>query len=93
MVSITRLPPSIHPQQKTQVSKPVNVVNNTQSAVIASGVLKPATSTDVILNARANIQYDQPEGINREALDSYLGVMHQNKRDELSNLVGVDLYV
>jgi hypothetical protein len=92
MVSISRLPPSIHPQQKTQVLKPAAVVNNTQSAVITGGVSKSVPSPDVILNARANIQYDQPEGINREALDSYLGVMHQNKRDELSNLVGVDLY-
>ncbi|PSW07460.1 hypothetical protein [Photobacterium lipolyticum] len=93
MVSIHRLPPSINPQQKPRVSAPAHPSGVAQPTAVASAVSKSVRSPESIRDAHAHIQYDQPEGNNREALESYLGVMYQNKKDEFSNLMGVDVYV
>ncbi|MGF1724141.1 hypothetical protein [Photobacterium nomapromontoriensis] len=93
MVSIQRLPVTLsHPQSKPQPNKS-GTAEIAQPSVVAKAVAQSVRDPDVIQHAHARIQYDQPEGKHREALESYMGVMHQQRRDELSALVGVDLYV
>ncbi|MCW8327538.1 hypothetical protein MD588_01815 [Photobacterium sp. SDRW27] len=93
MVSIQRLTPSIHSPQKPRVNKPATAPDTPQTTVVAKAVAKSVRDPELIQDAHAKIQYDQPEGRNRQAMDSYMGVMYQNRKDELSSLVGVDVYV
>ncbi|MGF1786207.1 hypothetical protein L4D00_10455 [Photobacterium swingsii] len=99
MVSIHRLPPSINPQQKPRVSKTPTSQPATEptavSKAVAKGVAPSVSSAEqsaLIQEAHGHIQYDQPDGKHRDAVSSYLNVMHQNKRDELSAMIGVDIY-
>lgn len=41
----------------------------------------------------AQVQYDAPEGKSRKALQEYFAVMSQAKREELEQMLGVDMYV
>lgn len=93
MVSIQRLPTSIHSPQQPRANKPVQAPVTTEPSVVAKAVAKSVRDPELIQDAHAKIQYDQPEGKHRQALDSYMGVMYQNRKDELSSLVGVDVYV
>ncbi|MCQ1056546.1 hypothetical protein ACQKPX_07700 [Photobacterium sp. DNB23_23_1] len=93
MVSIQRLPVTI-PQtpSKTKVTRaPVQGAGD--PTPVAKAVAQSVRDPELLGAAHSQIQYDQPEGKNRQALESYMGVMHQQKRDELSMLVGVDVYV
>ena len=94
MVSIQRLPPSLHSPQKPRANKPETAsAITTQPSVVAKAVAKSVRDPELIRDAHSKIQYDQPEGKHRQALDSYMGVMYQSRKDELSELVGVDVYV
>ncbi|GAK87694.1 UPF0325 protein YaeH [Vibrio ponticus] len=42
---------------------------------------------------KAQIQYDLPEGRSRKAMEEYMRVMNQAKRDELIQMLGVDIYI
>lgn len=95
MVSIHRLPPSINPQQKPRVSKTPTSQPATEPTAVSKNVSQSMRSADhsaLIQEARSHIQYDQPEGKHRDAVSSYLDVMNQQKRDELSAMIGVDMY-
>ncbi|PSU32472.1 hypothetical protein [Photobacterium lutimaris] len=93
MVSIQRLPVTI-PQtpSKTKVTR-TSVNGASEPTPVAKAVAQSVRDPELLDAAHSHIQYDQPEGRNRQALESYMGVMHQHKRDELSMLVGVDVYV
>ncbi|MGF1737510.1 hypothetical protein [Photobacterium satsumensis] len=93
MVSIQRLPVTI-PQtpSKTKVTR-ASVQGAGEPTPVAKAVAQSVRDPELLEAAHSRIQYDQPEGNNRQALESYMGVMHQQKRDELSMLVGVDVYV
>ncbi|WP_299014642.1 hypothetical protein [uncultured Photobacterium sp.] len=93
MVLIQRLPSSIHSTTKPRVNKPEAAPVTLKPTVVAKAVASSVRDPEVIKDAHARIQYDQPDGKNREALNSYMGVMHQARKDELSSLVGVDVYV
>lgn len=93
MALIQRLPPSIHSPQKPRVNKPVSAPAEIQPSVVAKAVARSVRDPQLIQDAHSKIQYDQPEGNHRQALDLYMGVMYQHRKDELSELVGVDVYV
>ncbi|MGD8108975.1 chromosome partitioning protein ParA [Vibrio sp. TRT 21S02] len=101
MVSINGLPPSQVPgsnrtnktnkknevkksQAQSQVGQPTKVAN----AVAHS--IRQVKESDI---HRAQIQYDLPEGQGRKAMEEYMNVMNQAKREELSQLLGVDIYI
>ncbi|MDW2167201.1 chromosome partitioning protein ParA, partial [Vibrio sp. 2099] len=42
---------------------------------------------------RAQVQYDLPEGNARKAMEQYMDVMNRAKKEELAQLLGVDIYV
>lgn len=92
MVSIQRLPVTLsHPQAKPLPGKAA-AVEVAQPTVVAKAVAQSVRDPELIQHAHARIQYDQPEGKHREALASYMDIMHQQRRDELSAMVGVDVY-
>lgn len=94
MVSIQRLSPSLQAPQKPRANKPAQTpVATPQPTVVAKAVAQSVRDPELIRDAHSRVQYDQPEGKHRQALDSYMGVMYQNRKDELSSLVGVDVYV
>lgn len=94
MVSIQRLPvthTSSAPKAKPQ--GPVTLDATPQPVKTAAQAVTLSADPAQLEAAHARVQYDQPVGKHRDALASYMGVMHQQRRDDLSALVGVDIYV
>ncbi len=102
MVSIHGLP-SIANQRKTQKAKAnkavskgstsSNSTSTTQVTKVAQAVshsVKHLSQADI---SKAQIHYDLPEGRSKKALDEYMSVMNQAKREELQQLLGVDIYI
>ena len=61
----------------------------------ASGVVRTTDNPDVIDGAdqfRQQATYDQPSGRSQQALASYQSFDREEKRAELRNLLGVDLF-
>lgn len=100
MVSINGLPPSLpgpnrtnkvgkknevkKSEAKTSVGQPTKVAN----AVAHS--IRHVNESDI---HKAQVHYDLPEGRGRQAMQEYMKVMTQAKRDELSQMIGVDIYI
>ncbi|MGF1908224.1 chromosome partitioning protein ParA [Vibrio kasasachensis] len=100
MVSINGLPPSIPSSNKTNRVSKKNEVRKSQQkqdvgqpSKVANAVahtIRHVQESDI---HQAQIQYDLPEGRNRKALEEYMRVMNQAKRDELIQMLGVDIYI
>ncbi|OAJ93886.1 hypothetical protein [Vibrio bivalvicida] len=100
MVSINGLPPSLPGPNRANKA-------NKQNEVKKSGDKTPVSQPTKVANAvahsirhvneseihKAQVQYDLPEGKSRKAMEEYMDVMHQAKRDELSQMLGVDIYI
>ncbi|MGL6257848.1 chromosome partitioning protein ParA [Vibrio sp. WXL103] len=71
-------------QDKAAVGQPSKVAN------AVSHSIRHLNESD--LN-RAHIQYDLPQGRGRKAMEEYMDVMNQARKEELSNLLGVDIYI
>ncbi|WP_162063199.1 chromosome partitioning protein ParA [Vibrio taketomensis] len=101
MASINGLPPAIIPgsnkpnrinknkgigksNAKSEVSQPSKVAN------AVAHTIRHVQESDI---HRAHIQYDLPEGRSRKAMEEYMRVMNQAKREELMQLLGVDIYI
>ncbi|WGW01416.1 chromosome partitioning protein ParA [Vibrio sp. YMD68] len=101
MVSINGLPPSIVPGS-TKTNK-TNKKNEVKKGQVNTSVGQPTQVANAVANSirhvnesdihRAQVQYDLPEGQSRKAMQEYLSVMTQSKRDELAKLLGVDIYI
>ncbi|MBE4577396.1 chromosome partitioning protein ParA [Vibrio navarrensis] len=98
MASINGLPPAIIPGTGRTNKSSRKKVNKSQQQVgqpskVADAVahsIRQASQADV---ERAQLQYDLPEGRARRAMEEYMDVMNQARREELAQLVGVDIYV
>lgn len=100
MVSINGLPPSIggpnrtnktnkkNQVKKTDQKEPVNQPSKVANAVANS--IRHVNESDI---HKAQVQYDLPEGRGRKAMEEYMNVLNQAKRDELSQMLGVDIYI
>lgn len=96
MVSIQGLPQIVparpqkarKPKGDGQASETITEPNQLAKAV-SQGIRNP----ELAGQAHQHIQYDLPDGRGRNALASYMDVLHQAKREELAALVGVDVYV
>ncbi|MDR9827384.1 chromosome partitioning protein ParA [Vibrio sp. FNV 38] len=101
MVSIGGLPSSSIPNnrrinkvknnqqvQKSQDKKTVGQPSKVANAVSHS--IRDVSESDL---HRAQIQYDLPEGKGRKAMQEYMDVMNHARREELSQMLGVDLYI
>lgn len=100
MVSINGLPPSIPGSRKTnrvgkknEVKKAQQKGDVSQPSKVANAVahtIRHVQESDI---HKAQIQYDLPEGRSRKAMEEYMRVMNQAKRDELIQMLGVDIYI
>ncbi|GLT19795.1 hypothetical protein GCM10007938_35780 [Vibrio zhanjiangensis] len=100
MVSINGLPPSLPGPNKANktgkkdgVKKSQNTSSVGQPSKVANAVAHSIRHTNEADIHKAQLQYDLPEGQGRKALEEYMNVMNQTKREELSQLLGVDLYI
>ncbi|EMN7254587.1 chromosome partitioning protein ParA [Vibrio vulnificus] len=101
MASINGLPPAIIPgTQRTNKSsnKRKVAINQQQQAVgqtskVANAVAHSIQNVKESDIHKAQIQYDLPEGHARRAMQEYMDVMNQAKREELAQLLGVDIYI
>lgn len=100
MVSINGLPPSIGNTQKTNRTNKKNEIKKgdakgpvgqpTKVANAVSHSIRHVQESDI---HKAQIQYDLPEGRGRRAMEEYMNVMNQAKKEELAKLLGVDIYI
>ncbi len=101
MASINGLPPSTIPGtnrtnkvgKKGQVKKAQNKQSVGQPSKVANAVAHSIKQVDESQIHRAQVQYDLPEGNARKAMEQYMDVMNRAKKEELAQLLGVDIYV
>lgn len=103
MVSINGLPPSAGLPGPNRASRAQGKDNKPSSANDA----RPATHPTAVANAVSRslksvnetelennqIHYDLPEGKSRRALEEYYAVSNQARKDELTQMLGVDIYI
>ncbi len=100
MVSINGLPASIPGSSKTNRVSKKNEVRKSQQkqdvgqpSKVANAVAHTIRNVQQADIEKAQIHYDLPEGRSRKALEEYMRVMNQAKRDELIQMLGVDIYI
>jgi len=98
MVSINGLPPARigntnKAQKRDKVKNSQNQTAVGQPTKVANAVAQTIRQVDESELHRAQIQYDLPEGRSRRAMEEYMDVMNQAKREELAQLMGVDIYI
>ncbi len=101
MSSINGLPPSLIPgsQKTNKTSKRQQVKKSDQKQPVGqpSKVANAVAHTIRHVNEseihKAQVQYDLPEGRSRKAMEEYMDVMNQAKKEELAKLLGVDIYI
>ncbi len=98
MVSINGLPGSVSNTNRTSKAKKNNGVKkgnevSTRATKVAEAVsysIRPVDESEI---HRAQVEYDLPEGRSRKAMEAYMDVMNRAKREELAQLLGVDIYI
>ncbi|EKZ8661891.1 chromosome partitioning protein ParA [Vibrio alginolyticus] len=101
MASINGLPPSLIPganrthkaSQKKQVNKSQTKQPVGQPSKVTNAVAHSIKHVDESQIHRDQVQYDLPEGGARKAMEQYMDVMNRAKKEELAQLLGVDIYV
>ncbi|MCY9802055.1 chromosome partitioning protein ParA [Vibrio scophthalmi] len=100
MVSINGLPAAIPGPKKANKASKQSKINKSQGQQSTSQPSKVANAVAHTIRHvqesdihKAQIQYDLPEGRSRKALEEYMRVMNQAKRDELIQMLGVDIYI
>ncbi|RJX72038.1 chromosome partitioning protein ParA [Vibrio sinensis] len=100
MVSISGLPPQISgPKKANRTNKKSDIrqlgLNDSpsQPSKVANAVAHTIRHVSESQLHRAQVHYDLPEGRSRKALEEYMRVLNQAKRDELTQLLGVDIYI
>lgn len=78
---------------KLETVKPSGSVETPTPSVIAKAVAQGIRSADFVHDPSEHLHYDLPDGKSRQALEAYLTVKHQAKRDALMALFGVDLFI
>ncbi|WP_165311879.1 chromosome partitioning protein ParA [Vibrio ziniensis] len=98
MVSINGLPGNVSNTNRTSKAKKNNGVKKghevaTRATKVAEAVsysIRPVDESEI---HRAQVEYDLPEGRSRKAMEAYMDVMNRAKREELAQLLGVDIYI
>ena len=104
MVSIHGLPPALVQNRKVQKQQAVGKNNQVKKAngsqamvaqpsKVATAVTNQVKQLNASEYANYRLQYDLPGGGNRKAMEEYMDIMLQKRREELAQLVGVDLYI
>lgn len=98
MVSINGLPPSAGLPGPNRTSRAQGQDNKPSSAnahptAVANAVSRSLKSVNESELENNQIHYDLPEGKSRRALEEYYAVSNQAKKDELTQMLGVDIYI
>lgn len=98
MVTIQGLPATtVNRAQKAKkrggVNKQQDKTGGAQATKVAEAVSHSIRHADAAEIHKAQIQYDLPEGSSRRALEEYMQVLNRAKKEELAQLVGVDIYI
>ncbi|CAM2882905.1 MULTISPECIES: hypothetical protein [Vibrio] len=98
MVSINGLPGNVSNTNRTSKAKKNNGVKKgtevaTRATKVAEAVSHSIRPVDESEIHRAQVEYDLPEGRSRKAMEAYMDVMNRAKREELAQLLGVDIYI
>ena len=100
MVSINGLPPAGIPRSNRANKAKKKEVSDAKASASVGTTSKVATAVAHSIHQmsdadmhNANLQYDLPEGRGRKAMEEYLDVMNQSRREELAQLLGVDIYI
>ncbi|NLS11561.1 chromosome partitioning protein ParA [Vibrio sp. SM6] len=103
--SVVRQNRGVKRSQQAASTNKVQGAEVARSEVVSSANTTTKVATAVahsLVNARslANAQwdenalgYDLPQGRARQALESYMDVMNQSKKEQLAQLLGVDIYI
>ncbi len=75
-------------KRKSQHDAPIGEPTKVANAVATT--IRHVQESDI---HRAQIEYDLPEGSGRKAMEKYMDVMNQARREELTQLLGVDIYI
>ncbi|QIR14374.1 hypothetical protein [Shewanella aestuarii] len=85
--------------QRTQsAAANVNQIENDLSqsererAVVDSGVFQSEPSQSITVKQQSKVEYDAGSESSRGAISAYMMTMHAAKRDEIQQMVGIDLY-
>ena len=62
----------------------------TQLANAVSHTIRHADEAEI---ERARVQYDLPEGYSRKAMQEYMDIFNRARKEELAQLIGVDIYI
>ncbi len=98
MVSINGLPANVSNTNRTSKAKKNNGVKKGQEVAVTpskvaeavSHSIRPVNESEI---HRAQVEYDLPEGKSRKAMEAYMDVMNRAKKEELTQLLGVDIYI
>lgn len=108
MVSINGSPNPLLPSgSASSADRSAKASSASASANASTAVAPLASSPNAIASAVAlsvkerknadfqqnQVQYDMPQGKSRKALQEYFAVMSQAQREELAQMLGVDMYV
>ena len=98
MVSINGLPPSIPGPNRASKAKKGQGKKSESTELAAPSKLATAVSQSIRHVDEADIRgaqlhYDLPEGRARKAMEEYMDVMNRAKKEELAQLLGVDIYI
>ncbi|WED22557.1 chromosome partitioning protein ParA [Vibrio sp. JC009] len=98
MVTIQGLPATVvnKPQKakkRAEVKKDQTKGDPGQTTRVADAVSSSIRQVKESEIEKAQIQYDLPEGNSRKALEEYMEVLNRARKEELAQLVGVDIYI
>ncbi|MGL4381239.1 MAG: chromosome partitioning protein ParA [Vibrio sp.] len=79
--------------KKGQVSQSESSSRVASTSKVANAVAESIRYVDPLQIDRAQVHYDLPAGQARKALEEYLDVMNQARKEELAQLLGVDIYI
>lgn len=99
MVSINGLPQSLPGSEKTSKArrrpKPHNDVADVSmhKSAVANAVEHSVRAMSEPEIEASQLNYDLPEGKSRKALQQYYTVMNHAQREELAQMLGLDIYI
>ena len=98
MVTVNGLSPALVPNsskasQKGALAREQDAGQGAQATKVAQAVSRSVRHVAESDFAKAQVQYDLPEGSSRKAMETYMDVHNQERREELGQLVGVDIYI
>ncbi|QJR82198.1 hypothetical protein CA267_016290 [Alteromonas pelagimontana] len=88
-------PDQAPPRSKVERVPDTSSTGNAVDPVISEGVVNAAKTDDALNSARTFQQqsgYDQPEGKGQEAVTAYLSLDREAQRENVRQLLGVDIF-